>query len=48
VQGITEPLTRFGGPGNLLEQVVFELDFSGMGRISKSEFRKGSRQKELE
>lgn len=46
-KGITELLMRFGGPGGLLEQVVFELDFSGMGRISKSEVRKGSRQ-ELE
>lgn len=35
MQGITEPLTRFGDPGNLLEQVVFEPDFSGMGRIFK-------------
>lgn len=33
MQGITEP--RFGDPGNLLEQVVFEPDFSGMGRIFK-------------
>lgn len=38
---------RFGGPRGLLEQVVFELDFPGMGRISKSEVRKGSKQ-ELE
>lgn len=31
----------FGDPDDLLEQVAFELDLSGMGDISKGEVRKG-------
>lgn len=31
----------FGDPGDLVEQVAFEMVFSGMGSFSKSGVRKG-------